>query len=126
SFAVVTAHRAADLDDLDWPALSRVDTLVVLMGVARLPYVAANLARAGRPRTTPAAIVERGTWEDERVVTCTLADLAERAAEAGVRSPATVVIGEAVALRRTPGAAAEPPHRPAQVHRPADGLASAG
>ena len=98
SFAVVTAHRAADLDDVDWPALARVDTLVVLMGVARLPYVTAALVRAGRPRATPAAIVERGTWEDERIVTGTLADLAEGAAAAGVRSPAVIVVGETVAL----------------------------
>jgi uroporphyrin-III C-methyltransferase len=102
SFAVVTAHRAADLDDVDWPALARADTLVVLMGVARLPYVAAALIRAGRPRTTPAAIVERGTWEDERVVVGTLADLAARAAAAGVRSPATIVVGETVALAALP------------------------
>jgi uroporphyrin-III C-methyltransferase len=102
SFAVVTAHRAADLDDVDWPALARADTLVVLMGVARLPYVTAALIRAGRPRATPAAIVERGTWEDERVVVGTLADLAARAAAAGVRSPATIVVGETVALAALP------------------------
>lgn len=98
SFAVVTAHRAADLDGVDWRALARMDTLVILMGVARLRYVTANLVRAGWPRTTPAAIVERGTWEDERIVTATLADLAERAAAVGVRSPATIVVGETVAL----------------------------
>lgn len=98
SFAVVTAHRAADLDDVDWGALARIDTVVVLMGVARLRYVAANLVRAGRGRNTPAAIVERGTWAGERVVTATLATLAERAAEAGVQAPATVVVGEVAAL----------------------------
>jgi uroporphyrin-III C-methyltransferase len=107
SFAVVTAHRAADLDDVDWAALARLDTLVVLMGVARLRYVAANLVRAGRSRHTPAAIVERGTWEEERVVEATLADLAEAADAAGVRAPAIVVVGEVAALRATPAAALE-------------------
>lgn len=105
SFAVVTAHRAADLDDVDWAALARLDTLVVLMGVARLRYVAANLVRCGKPRETPVAVVERGTWEGERVVEATLADLAERAEAAGVRSPATVVVGEVAALRSSPAAA---------------------
>lgn len=98
SFAVVTAHRAADLDDVDWPALARMDTLVVLMGVVRLPYVTAALVRAGLSRTTPAAIVERGTWEDERIVTAPLGELAERAAAAGVRAPAAIVVGETAAL----------------------------
>ena len=104
SFAVVTAHRAADLDDVDWGALARLDTVVVLMGVARLRYVTANLVRAGRRRETPVAVVERGTWEGERVVEATLADVAERAEAAGVRSPATVVVGEVVALRSRPAA----------------------
>jgi uroporphyrin-III C-methyltransferase len=98
SFAVLTAHRAADLDDVDWGALARVDTVVVLMGVARLRYVAANLIRAGRPRGTPAAIVERGTWPGERIVTGTLANLATRATEANVHPPATIVVGEVATL----------------------------
>jgi uroporphyrin-III C-methyltransferase len=98
SFAVVTAHRAADLDDVDWGALARIDTVVVLMGVARLRYVTANLVRAGRPRRTPAAIVERGTWPGERVIVATLADLAERADEAEIQAPATIVVGEVAAL----------------------------
>lgn len=98
AFSVVTAHRAADLDGVDWGALARLDTLVVLMGVARLPYVATNLVRSGRPGSTPAAVIERGTWAGERVVTATLADLPERAEAAGVRPPAIVVVGEVAAF----------------------------
>lgn len=98
SFAVVTAHRAADLDDVDWSALARIDTVVVLMGVARLRYVTANLVRTGRGRDTPAAVVERGTWPGERMTTGTLATLSDRAAEAGIESPATVIVGEVAAL----------------------------
>ncbi|MFP3940430.1 MAG: uroporphyrinogen-III C-methyltransferase [Thermoanaerobaculia bacterium] len=97
-FAVITAHRAADLDGMDWGALARIDTLVVLMGVARLRYMAANLVRAGRPGSTPAAVVERGTWEGERVVPGTLGDLARRAEAAGVRPPATIVVGQVAAF----------------------------
>ncbi len=101
SFAVVTAHRAADLDDVDWGALARLDTVVVLMGVARLRYVAANLVRAGRAPSTPAALIERGTWAEEQVIAGTLGELAERAAAARVRSPAVIVVGEVAAFRAT-------------------------
>lgn len=97
-FAVITAHRAADLDGMDWGALAHLDTLVVLMGVARLRYMAANLVRAGRPGSTPAAVIERGTWEEERMVTGTLADLARRAEAAGVHPPATIVVGQVAAF----------------------------
>lgn len=110
SFAVVTAHRARrpstsggeqDGSEPDWEALARIDTLVVLMGVAALPRIVETLLAHGRSPETPAAIVERGTLADERVVEATLATLAEQAAMAGIRSPATVVIGDVVAVRRS-------------------------
>lgn len=111
SFAVVTAHRVgheastsgpSGIDEPDWAALARIDTLVVLMGVGRLPWVCAELQRQGRAATTPAALIERGTLADERQLFGTLGDLAERAARAGIRPPATLVVGEVVALRRQP------------------------
>jgi uroporphyrin-III C-methyltransferase len=99
SFGVFTAHRAADLDDLDWPTMARLDTLVLLMGVARLPYIRNNLIRCGRPAHTPAAIVQQGTYADGRTVTATLAALPEVAKAEGVRSPAVIVVGAVVGLR---------------------------
>jgi siroheme synthase len=98
SFAVVTGHCAGE-DRLDWAALARLDTLVVLMGAARLGEIAAILRAHGKPPGTPAAVVENGTREGERVLTGTLADIAELAAAAGLRSPATAVFGEVVRLR---------------------------
>lgn len=100
AFAVVTGHRAADQDDVNWAALAGIDTLVVLMGVRRLPHIVAMLIRHGRSPETPVAIIERGTQPDERVVTGTLGEIAEQAALAGVRPPATIVIGEVVRLRQ--------------------------
>jgi uroporphyrin-III C-methyltransferase len=97
-FAVVTGHCMAE-DRVDWAALARIDTLVVLMGLARLPWVAEALVRHGRPAATPAAAVERGTLPGERVVVATLGDLPARAAAAGLESPTTVVVGEVVRLR---------------------------
>jgi uroporphyrin-III C-methyltransferase len=108
SFAVVTGHDAGD-DRHDWSALARVDTLVVLMGAARLDAVAALLQRHGKPGATPAAAIENGTRTGERILTGTLAGIAAQAAAAGLRSPATAVIGEVVGLRATLGAMPETP-----------------
>ncbi len=107
-FAVVTGHSAGE-DDLDWGALARVDTLVVLMGAARLGEIAALLRAHGKPPETPVAVVENGTHPDERVLTGTLADVAEIAAAAGLASPAVIVVGEVVRLRSAlaPTAAAD-------------------
>lgn len=98
AFAVVTGHCTGP-DRLDWSALSRIDTLVVLMGVGRLPEIAAILIYHGRPAGTPVAVVEQGTHSTERTVTGTLRDIAEIAAREGVGAPATIVIGEVVRVR---------------------------
>ena len=100
SFAVATAHRAEDgTDPLDWGALARMDTLVVLMGVERLGEVVERLRDNGRAPETPIALVENGTLPNERVVEGTLADIVDRAARARVRPPAVIVVGEVVRLR---------------------------
>jgi len=100
SFAVATAHRAADgSDPLDWEALARMDTLVVLMGVERLAEVVRQLRAHGRAPETPVAIVENGTLPNERVVVSTLANIGPEAEREQVRSPAVIVVGEVVRLR---------------------------
>jgi len=98
SFAVVTGHCMGG-DRLDWSALARIDTLVVLMGLARLREVSALLQSHGRAADTPVAVIANGSRPDARVVVGTLADIAGLAAEAGLAPPATVVVGEVVRLR---------------------------
>jgi uroporphyrinogen III methyltransferase / synthase len=53
----------------------------------------------GRPGTEPAAIIERGTLPDQRVVTATLETIAGAAAQAGVTAPAVSLFGPVAALR---------------------------
>jgi uroporphyrin-III C-methyltransferase len=99
SFAVVTGHEdpAKGRAAVDWSRLAgAVDTLVVLMGVAALPRIAAELVAAGRSPATPAAVVAAATTRTQHVVRGTLADIAARAA--GIASPATLVVGEVVAV----------------------------
>jgi uroporphyrin-III C-methyltransferase/precorrin-2 dehydrogenase/sirohydrochlorin ferrochelatase len=98
SFAVVTGHCATG--EVDWDRLAlAVDTLVVLMGLRRLPEIVERLLAAGRPGDTPAAVVGNGSLPDQRVVTSTLAELPAAVALAGVSPPAIIVIGDVVRLR---------------------------
>jgi uroporphyrin-III C-methyltransferase len=102
SFAVVTGHGAGEggEPEVDWPGLAlAADTLVVLMGVQRLEEIVTLLLRHGRPAGTPALIVERGTTAAQRAVEGTLGSIASHARSAGVRAPATLVVGEVVRLR---------------------------
>jgi siroheme synthase len=72
---------------------SAAETIVVLMGVARVAEIAADLVRAGRAPDTPVAIIERGTTPQERVIYGTLHDIAARAAATGLDAPAVIVVG---------------------------------
>jgi len=98
--AFVTGHEdpAKPESAIDWKALAAFPgTLVLYMGVRRLPEIAARLIEAGRSSDEPAAVVERGTLPDQRTVTGPLAEIAETAA--GVRPPAVTLIGPVARLR---------------------------
>jgi uroporphyrinogen III methyltransferase/synthase len=100
--AFVTGHEDPDKPEsaLDWDALARFPgTLVLYMGVGRLATIARGLIAAGRPADEPAAVVERGTLAGQRTVVATLATIADRAAEEGIKPPAVTVVGAVAAER---------------------------
>ncbi|HVU72280.1 MAG TPA: uroporphyrinogen-III C-methyltransferase [Mycobacteriales bacterium] len=102
TFTVVSAHvePGADRDPVDWAALAKLGgTVVVLMGVARLPAVVSALLDNGRAASTPAAVVESATTDRQRVTVAPLEHIAEAALAAQVRPPAVLVVGEVVGLR---------------------------
>ena len=97
---IATGHEAhRDEDRLDWAALSKIDTLVFLMGVRNLGRIASRLIEHGRDPATPAALIQMAYWPDERVLVATLANIAEEAERAQLQPPATLVIGEVVRWR---------------------------
>jgi uroporphyrin-III C-methyltransferase/precorrin-2 dehydrogenase/sirohydrochlorin ferrochelatase len=107
-FAVVSAHLDPSHPGatVDWDALaSGPGTLVLLMAVAHLDSVAAELVKRGRDASTPVAVICDGTMPGQRVLTATLADVADEAERAGIEPPAVVVIGEVVRLREMLGVA---------------------
>ncbi len=100
AFAVVTGHEAAEKCRglVDWSAYARVPTLVVLMGVRNSAQIAGCLMAAGRSPNEPVAIVANATLPDQRVVFATLGALADAVAANAIHPPATIVIGEVVAV----------------------------
>jgi uroporphyrin-III C-methyltransferase len=105
SFAVVTGHEKEGAGDgrIDWGALARIDTVVVLMGVHALERISERLIAGGRDPATPAALVQTAFWAEERVVTATLATIAAAAKREQVKAPATLVVGETVRLHERLG-----------------------
>ena len=100
SIALVAGHRAPgtgeDGDRIDWSAVARLETVVILMGLSRLPEIASALIAARRSPETPAAAIANATLSTQRTVVGTLETLGRLTIEAGLESPATVVVGEVV------------------------------
>jgi uroporphyrin-III C-methyltransferase / precorrin-2 dehydrogenase / sirohydrochlorin ferrochelatase len=105
-FAVVSAHLDPTHtgSTVDWAALaSGPATLVLLMAMERLESVCQTLIGHGRSADTPAAVVQEATTPAQRTLTSTLGSLADDVRQAGMGSPAVVVVGEVVRLARTVG-----------------------
>ena len=98
--SIVTGHECSRPNStLDWSALSRMETLVFLMGVSNTAIIAQKLIEHGRSLQTPAAMIQMAFWHGESVVTGTLATIADDVAKAKITPPATLVVGEVVRLR---------------------------
>lgn len=100
SLTIVTGHEEPGKDSpLDWNVLARLNgTLVVLMGVSRLDKNVSALISGGRPPETPAAIVEKGGWPRQRMISGTLENIVSKAKDARIEPPAILVVGEVVKL----------------------------
>ncbi len=94
-FAVFTAHEP---DELDWEALARIETLVVLMGGQHLPEIVAQLERHGRSLNTPIAIARWVSSPQQRVWVSDLANIVSQTKEISL-TPVVMIIGEVVKLR---------------------------
>ena len=98
---VLSGHDALDGHDaaVNWQSLATGGgTIVVLMGVSALPAISAGLIGGGIDPQTPVAVIENGWSAQQRVTAGSITDIAARAAEVGVTSPAVIVIGDVAAL----------------------------
>jgi uroporphyrinogen III methyltransferase/synthase len=96
-FTVVTGHEdpSKPSTDVDWGALARGGgTLVILMGAGNVAEIARQLIDNGRAASTPVAAVRNGTRADQQTVRATLATIAD----ADVRAPSAIVVGDVAAL----------------------------
>ena len=94
-FTVVTAHQdPASGRWLDWDALARAGTtLVILMGAARAEQIADRLRAGGMPDGTPVAVIGAATTRDQTIHRTDLSGLRRLR----VASPATIVVGAVAA-----------------------------
>ena len=72
-------------------------TMVIFLSAGMTGKLSEELMKGGYPGDTPAAIVYKATWPDEKVVRCTVAALKETADREGIHKTALIVVGNTVA-----------------------------
>jgi uroporphyrinogen III methyltransferase / synthase len=101
----VTFITGSDREGKEWSPESwkklatATDTICVLMGMRRIREITQAIIDGGRSPHTPAAVIHWGARPEQRVVTGTLDSIADAAAEAGLKNPSIIVVGEVVNLR---------------------------
>jgi uroporphyrinogen III methyltransferase / synthase len=95
SFTVLSGH---DPDILDWQTLSRLDTLVILMGAKALPEIIQLLVRQGKSTGTAIALIQSAGQPQQRIWTGTLGNILQLTKGESL-SPCIIIIGEVVRLR---------------------------
>jgi uroporphyrin-III C-methyltransferase/precorrin-2 dehydrogenase/sirohydrochlorin ferrochelatase len=96
----VTAHGKDGVLDLDWSVMIRpAQTVAVYMGLQSLDLLVEGFARRGIDMNTPVAVIENGTRPEQRVLTGTLATIADQVREGAYKSPSMIIIGSVVTLR---------------------------
>lgn len=106
SFTVVTGTAAKEDGresvEMDFDTLAKLNgTLVILMGMHHLKEIALGLMKAGMPSETPCAVIMEGTTEEQRCVRAQLSEIAARAEEEKLKSPAVIVVGAAARMELT-------------------------
>ena len=99
SVRFITGHLKDDRVNLNWKELVEpAQTLVFYMGLMGMEAICRSLIEHGRDPSTPAALVEKGTTQEQRVFVSDLANLAKVVSEKEVHAPTLLIIGEVVSL----------------------------
>ncbi len=104
SYTVITGHEDPEKygGNVDWAKIAAIPgTKVILMGVARIRELAANLVQNGMSPETPVAMIRWGTTGRQRSIEGTLATIADVVEKSGFTPPAVTVIGDVVKLRKS-------------------------
>ncbi len=95
----VTGHLKDGTTDLNWDAIAQPNqTIVFYMGLQTVKELCKELVKHGLPSTTPAALVEKGTTQEQKVHIGDLSTLHEIVEKNNVKAPTLIIVGEVVLL----------------------------
>jgi uroporphyrin-III C-methyltransferase/precorrin-2 dehydrogenase/sirohydrochlorin ferrochelatase len=95
----VTGHGKDGEVSLNWEALIQPNqTVAIYMGLSTIAAVMGQFIAHGADEAMPVAVIDNGTRRRQRVVTGTLADVADKVVGAELKGPAMIIIGTVVTL----------------------------
>lgn len=102
SVRFVTGHLQQGENTLDWPTLAQPgQTLVFYMGLSNLATICQALIKHGLESSTPLALIEQGTTQQQKTHTGSLQELPQAFYAGTIRPPTLLVIGGVVRLHET-------------------------
>jgi uroporphyrin-III C-methyltransferase/precorrin-2 dehydrogenase/sirohydrochlorin ferrochelatase len=101
SVMFVTGHRKGEQDtELNWKSMaSGEQTLVFYMGLSEIRTIASRLIESGMDKNKPAALIQQGTTQNQKVVVGNLIDLPDLVEKEGIQAPTIIIVGGVVKLR---------------------------
>lgn len=94
SIAMVTGRQDPTTPSapIDWNAVARLETIVILMGVKELPNIVENLLKIKNAKT-PVAIICKGTYPDQKIIKGNLGEIVFKCEHVGLKPPALIIVG---------------------------------
>jgi precorrin-4/cobalt-precorrin-4 C11-methyltransferase len=77
-------------------------TMLILLSINMIDEVVQDLLAGGYRKSTPVAVVEKVSWPEERHIRGTLADIAAKVKEAGIRKTAIIAVGDVLSQAPPP------------------------
>lgn len=94
-------HKEGQGLDIDWASLADPEmTVVIYMGLKNLNNIVSNMIRAGRSGVTPAAIVENGSTDKQRIAYTTLEKLPDTRIDGDFKPPSLLIVGQVIEIAK--------------------------
>ncbi len=97
----ITGHEKDGDLKVNWERLNAENqTIVIYMGLHSLAKITTNLIAVGMAKNMPIAVVQEGTTQNQKVLVSTLSRVVKKVADEKIKSPAILIIGNVVKLRK--------------------------
>jgi uroporphyrin-III C-methyltransferase len=104
SVVFVTGHEdpGKTKNPVQWKKLAKsVETIVIMMGLSRIGIISKQLVSGGLSKTTPVAVIQKGTNDDQKILIGNLSNITQKIKDHNITPPSIIIIGNVVKLHKT-------------------------